>query len=326
MNILTLRIGIIGTGGFAMMHAQKLAALANVEVIGFVASTIEKAETAANKFGQAKGYESLQQMLDDSKVDAVYICVPPFAHGAYEHLLVERGIPFFVEKPIDTTEQQPAQLVQQIKEKQLITSVGYHWRYKDTTAKAKQLLEQQTIGLAAGYWMGGLPGVYWWRNMELSGGQMVEQTTHIVDLLRYTAGEVVEVYAAYGTHVVEQQYADATVPDVGTMTLKLASGAVATISNTCILPAGGRTGLHLYTDKGRLEIDGSTLIVIDAEKSTTYQKRNDPYDLQSAAFIHALRTGDTSRILSNYEDAFQTHRVTMAANQSAASGQPVRLV
>ena len=57
-------------------------------------------------------------------------------------------------------------------------------------------MQDQTIGMALGRWMGGMPGVAWWRRQEGSGGQFVEQTTHIVDLLRYCAGEVTEVYAA----------------------------------------------------------------------------------------------------------------------------------
>ncbi|MNZ56277.1 hypothetical protein D3C78_742220 [compost metagenome] len=115
------------------------------------------------------------------------------------------------------------------------------------------------------------------------------------------------------------------VPDVGTVTLKLASGAVATISNTCAIPAGDKSGLHIYTDKGVLELGHNSLVDIEAGRRTEYANRANPYDLENEAFLHALRTGDASRIRSTYEDAWQTHRVTIAANESARTGLPVKL-
>ncbi|MHA6480614.1 Gfo/Idh/MocA family protein [Paenibacillus sp. strain BS8-2] len=324
---MTLQIGLIGTGWFGNMHAEKLAKMEGVNVAAFAATTQEKADAAARGFQDAKGYVSVTEMLDSRKrkLDAVYICVPPFAHGDIENALIERSIPFLVEKPIGVDEEQPEAILRGIKEKQLITSAGYHFRYMDSTAKAKELLKDRAIGMALGYWMGGMPGVYWWRSMQGSGGQFVEQTTHIVDLLRYTAGEVTEVYAAYGNQIVAQNNDGVTVPDVGTVTMKLSSGAVATISNTCAIPAGGHNGLDLYTDAGVLEIGGSSLIHRTAGQVTEYQNVNNPYDAENEAFLHAVRTGDTSRIRSTYEDAWLTHRVTMAANRSALTGLPVKL-
>ncbi|OUS68076.1 oxidoreductase [Paenibacillus sp. MY03] len=320
---MTLQIGIIGTGWFGRMHAEKLAKLEGVNVAAFAATSQQKADEAAGKFHDAKGFAEVSDMLDARKLDAVYICVPPFAHGDIEQQLIERGIPFLVEKPIGVDEEVPGSILQGIKDKSLITSVGYHFRYMDGTARAKELLAERTIGMALGYWMGGMPGVYWWRSMEGSGGQFVEQTTHIVDLLRYTAGEVKEVYAAYGDRIVAGTEEGVTVPDVGTVTLKLASGAVATISNTCAIPAGGHNGLHLYTHTGVMEIGGNGFIDKVSGQVTEYQNRSNPYESENDAFLHAVRTGDTSRILSTYEDAWLTHRVTMAANRSARTGLPV---
>ena len=79
-----------------------------------------------------------------------------------------------------------------------------------------------------GYWMGGFPGVLWWRRMEQSGGQMVEQTTHIFDLARYLCGEVQEVYAVYANRG-QKQIPEYNIYDVGTATLRFASGVVGTI-------------------------------------------------------------------------------------------------
>ncbi|WP_138755723.1 Gfo/Idh/MocA family protein [Paenibacillus sinopodophylli] len=322
---MTLQIGIVGTGWFGMMHAEKLAKLDGVKVAGFVATSQQKADEAAKQFEGSRGYATIHQMLDDRKLDAVYICVPPFAHGEIEKALLERSIPFLVEKPIGLDQELPSAILKGVEEKKLITSVGYHFRYFEGTDRAKELLRERTALMALGYWMGSMPGVSWWRKMEGSGGQFVEQTTHIVDLLRYTVGEVKEVYAAYGDRYMSSIEDGVTVPDVGTVTLKLEGGAVATISNTCAIPAGDRSGLHIYTNKGVLELGHSGLIDTETGRRTEYSNRSNPYELENDAFLHAVRTGDTSRIRSTYADAVLTHLVTIAANESARTGLPVKL-
>ncbi|OMF22366.1 oxidoreductase [Paenibacillus sp. FSL H8-0548] len=322
---MSIQIGIVGTGWFGMMHAEKLAKLDGIHVTAFVATNQQKADVAAQKFDGARGYDSVQNMLDDRKLDAVYICVPPFAHGEIESALLERNIPFLVEKPIGVDEQLPSSILKGIEDKKLITSVGYHFRYMDGTDRARELLRERTTLMALGYWMGSMPGVSWWRKMSGSGGQFVEQTTHVVDLLRYTVGEVTEVYAAYGERYMNTIEEGVSVPDVGTVTLKLAGGSVATISNTCAIPAGDRAGLHIYTNKGVLELGHHGLVDIEAGRKTEYANRTDPYELENEAFLHAVRTGDTSRIRSSYADAYLTHRVTLAANESARTGLPIKL-
>ncbi|MFC4779582.1 Gfo/Idh/MocA family protein [Paenibacillus sp. GCM10023252] len=320
-----LRIGIVGTGWFGLMHAEKLAARGDVEVRAFCGTSEDKAAAAALPYRDARGYSSVHRMLEEQELDAVYICVPPFAHGEIEEALIERAIPFLVEKPIGMTSELPAKLLSRIQEHGLITSVGYHFRYMDGTQRAMELLQERTLAMALGYWMGSMPKIGWWRKMEGSGGQFVEQTTHIVDLLRYVAGEITEVYAAFGERVVAGSNEGVTVPDVGTVTLKLASGAVATISNTCAIPAGDRAGLHLYTNRGVLELSHSGLVSLEPGVKTEYANRTNPYETENEAFLHAVRTGDASLIRSSYEDAYRTHLVTLAANQSAQTGLPVKI-
>jgi len=322
---MTLQIGIAGTGWFGRMHAEKLAKMEGVRIAAFLGTSQEKADEAALPYAGSKGYASIQHMLDDCKLDAVYICVPPFAHGEIELALAARGIPFLVEKPIGVDYETPAAVLAEVERSGIITSAGYHFRYMESTDRVKALLQEQQIGMALGYWMGGMPGVYWWRSMEGSGGQFVEQTTHIVDLLRYLAGEVTEVYAAYGHQIMAQAEEKVTVPDVGTVTMKLENGAVATVSNTCAIPAGDRSGLHMYTNKGVLELSHSGLVQIEAGKRTEYLNRSNPYDVENDAFLHAVRTGDASRIRSTYQDAYRTHLITMAANQSAKKGEQIKL-
>ncbi|MGG6314045.1 Gfo/Idh/MocA family protein [Paenibacillus macerans] len=323
---MTLKIGIVGTGWFSKVHGDVLAGMEGVRVAAVTGTSAAKAQALADRYPEAIGYGSLTDMLDAQKLDAVYLCVPPMAHGEIEAELIERGTPFFVEKPLAANLETPLNILARLEQKPLVHAVGYHFRYKDSIRRLKEALEGRTIGMALGAWMGDMPQVAWWRSQEGSGGQFVEQTTHIVDLLRYTAGEVEEVYAVYGNRVVQGLYDNVTVPDVGTVTLKLKSGAIAAISNTCVLPGGvSEVGLHLYTDAGILAWNPERLEIRKPGASTSYTGQDNPYVAETEAFIHALRTGDASRILSDYADAVRTQRITCAALESASTGKPVRI-
>lgn len=321
-----LNIGIVGTGWFSKVHGDILTAMDGVRIAAVCGTSQAKADSLAMRYPGAKGFANVTEMLDACELDGVYICVPPHAHGDIEEELINRGIPFLVEKPLGAELETPKRILDSLNRKPLIHSVGYHFRYKDTIQKLKGSLEGRTVGMALGAWMGDMPQVEWWRRQEGSGGQFIEQTTHIVDLLRYTAGEVEEVYATYANRVVHNRYENVTVADVGTVTMKLSSGAIANISNTCVLPGGvGEVGLRLYTDEGILDWNPDRLEVAGTGEKCTYMISDNPYEKESEAFIHALRTGDTSGILSDYADAVKTQRVTCAALESAASGKAVAI-
>jgi myo-inositol 2-dehydrogenase/D-chiro-inositol 1-dehydrogenase len=100
---MTLHIGMVGTGSFALKHCRLLQGMDGVEVTAICGSSQEKADALAKQFTNAKGYASIHHMVDSQRLDAVYICVPPFAHGEIELVLAQRGIPFLVEKPLGPT-------------------------------------------------------------------------------------------------------------------------------------------------------------------------------------------------------------------------------
>ena len=220
----------------------------------------------------------------------------------------------------------PLNILNEIKKKSLLTSVGYHYRYSESIAQLKSMLTDQNIGIVLGQYMSSMPKVPWWRNQDSSGGQFIEQTTHLVDLLRYICGDVEEVYAAFGNRILSTRDESITVADVGTVTMKLRNGIVANISNTCILPDGiGKTGITLFTDQGMFDWTPRRLELTKSGVLSEFIDVNNPYQLENAVFINAVRTGDSSGILSDYEDAYQTHKVTLAALESAMKGSPIKL-
>ena len=317
-----VRVGFVGAGGVANAHMNLLESFGDVQVVGIVDPDEDRAESAA-LLHLARAYPDTAAMLESEKLDAMYVCVPPFAHGESELLAVRKGIHIFVEKPVAVEMESAFRTRDEVTKSGVINSVGYHWRYQSNTDRARNILEGKTVGMVHGYWMGGMPNVGWWRRMELSGGQMVEQATHIFDLARYLCGEIDEVYAACSTRVHHEE-PDFDVYDVGAAALRFVNGAVGTVASTCILNLPYTIGLHLIARDLVVELHGD-LKVIEPGHTEVFTARENPMLVQTQAFIEAVKTGDQSGIRSSYEDAVRTLAVTIACNQSAATDQPVKV-
>jgi predicted dehydrogenase len=318
-----VRVGFVGAGGIANVHMNALQELDDVQIVAVADVDRGRAESVASRF-VAKAYSDYRKMLSEEKLDALYVCVPPFAHEEQELIAANRGIHLFVEKPVALTLDKAREIRSAIIENKIISAVGYHWRYQSSTQRAKEILDGRKIGMVLGYWMGGFPQMAWWRRLEQSGGQMVEQTTHIFDLARYLCGEVSEVYAAFANRD-SREIPRFNVYDVGTATLKFTNGIVGTISNTCMLTVPYTVGLHVIARDLVLEIHGD-LKVIEPGHTEIFTGGVNAIHEENKAFIEAIRTGDSSGIRSTYEDAVKTLAVTLACNESARTGKAVKIV
>ncbi len=319
-----VKVGFIGTGGIANAHFKALAQIEDAEVVACMDVDEERAAKAAARFPGASSYGDMMKMLDDQKLDAAYICVPPHAHGEIEMALIERGTPFLTEKPISNDRETPAKILEAVRAKDLLTSVGYMLRYCANADRLKQHLAEDPPAIARGAWIGGMPGVPWWRQKALSGGQIMEQTTHIFDLARYLFGDVVSVYCS-GRKGLITDVENYDVEDASICTLTFESGLVCEISSSCAVGVG-EVSLEVFTPSARLKLMSGKLAL-------TIQKRGEKQEIagtedrfieENQVWIEAVQSGDGSKIKSPYEDAYKTQMVTCAANESIATGKPVK--
>jgi predicted dehydrogenase len=195
-----VRIGMVGAGAVAARHVRTLLAMDGVEVAGVADPALERARELAGSAGAA-AYPNHMELLDAERLDAVYICVPPFAHGAPELAVIDAGLPMFVEKPVAIDQGTAATVAARLDERPVLTCTGYHWRWLDIFDRAAELLADRPPRLVQCSWLDKVPPPAWWLRRDGSGGQVIEQTTHVLDTARGLAGEVTEVHAL-GTRAV----------------------------------------------------------------------------------------------------------------------------
>lgn len=310
---MTVTIGFVGAGGIAeWQHFDIVEARDDVEVAGICDVNQAAASEAAERF-DATAYTDHEKLYDGEDLDAVFVCIPPFAHGPAEIAAAERGIDLFVEKPLALSVERAREIREAIEDAGVLAGVGYDWRYSRGVERAQELLADRTIATIEGRWWGGVPGEdgHWWREFEKSGGQIVEQATHVYDTVRLLAGDVEAVSGAGSHRIVDAvDFADST-----SVTMEHESGTISHVSTTC---AAEDHDAHL-----EVVADGATLRITEEEISGTVDGEDvedsfdvNPYAVEVDAFVEAIAADDAGPIRSTYDDAFDTFALTMAANEA----------
>ncbi len=342
-----IRVGIIGCGGISGAHLPNLEKFDDVDLVAFCDVIVERAQKKADQYGGAV-YDDAAKMLAAHKLDAAYILIPTYAHGTPERACLAAKVPFLVEKPMGLYPDDLRKLAQEVEASGLVTVAGFMNRYRKSVNRVKSLLKDDPAIILDGAWIGGAPlmkeGDYfsqnpigqWWPIKEKSGGQFVEQVIHTVDLARYLAGEVSEVYA-YAANGFNKKLSNLvpnyTNDDAMVVSMKFESGAIGNIMAACSIGASGGVFLNVWAAKhtARFLDWGHHLQLARQGEPGVEEIKGDVditspdsiFTLEDRAFIDAVKSGDRSGILSNHADGVRTTLVTLAANESLEKGAPV---
>jgi predicted dehydrogenase len=314
-----LRIGMIGAGAVATRHAATIARFDDARLVAVADPVPERAATLAARYG-ATAADGHDRMLGNGDLDAVYVCVPPYAHGPPELAVIEAGLPMFVEKPLAADLATAELIAARVEDAGLATATGYHWRAMDTMERAADLIAGRPVRLALGAWLDRAAPPAWWARRALSGGQTVEQATHILDVLRHLVGEVTQV-SAIGTRV-HPATADADIDQVAVATLRFASGAIGTLASTSLLDWHDHMGVRLVGEGLSIELTEADLVVRTGDGLARWPATGDARTTTDRDFLDTVSHGD-DRVRAPYAEALRTHRLACAVARSAVEGRPV---
>ncbi len=346
------KLAIIGCGGIGTYHLGHFLGFTDiVELAGFCDLIPERAESFVERAGSGKAYTNYLEMYDEVKPDMVFICIPPYCHGEIEFETIRRGIPFFVEKPLALDLDLARRIRDAAAEKNLVTASGFQCRYSKLVPPNVEFCKNNEIIFIDCTRIGGVPGVFWWKDKDLSGGQIVEQTIHQFDIIRYVFGEPEEV-CTYGTRGFVKGIPDYNTDDCSVTIVKFQNGTIGTISTGDYAKTGNSFDSKIVfsaADKraelkilGSFEVFGEKPAEPAPEKegfvikgdgalgeatgdSILYREEGDAGILCDRTFIEAAISGDGSKVRSPYADAFKSLAFTMACNESMATGKPVKV-
>jgi predicted dehydrogenase len=133
-----VRVGVIGVGYLGQFHAEKYAAIPDIELAGVVDTDPVRAAQIAKKLN-TRAFSDPAHLL--GQVDAVSIVVPTVFHHRIAKQFLKQGIHVLLEKPMTATLEQADELIELAMGKKLILQVGHLERFNPAVTAVKALLK-----------------------------------------------------------------------------------------------------------------------------------------------------------------------------------------
>lgn len=307
-----LQIGLVGCGLCGNIHIDHLLKIKYVDLCALADTNPYRLEQSGRKAQAARLYTDGVKMLEKERLDALFICVPPYAHGALEIKAAELGVALYIEKPISASWETAIEIHNKIEQYGIICSVGYQERYSPLLIQLKQALSKDPCRLVVGYWMDSIPDKFWCRRKERSGGQLVEHTSHLLDTFRLLFGEAVCLYCLKGAVGFQPKM---NIDGFASFQLQFESGTIANVVSGCFLPlelVQKDRGFIAYSEHGIYQYNWfKDLTIVNGLQKK--QKKNDNISMGIAVeiFLKAVQVHDQSLIQSNYHDAMKTLRLCL---------------
>lgn len=186
-----MKLLIIGCGSIGSRHARNAQALGHSVAL-------------CDPIPERGQYTDYKAALQRENVDAAVVASPSNLHVEAARYLAEKGVPIFMEKPLATSRDGLAELVQTVKKKKLITMMAQSYRWHEGLLALKKLLEDGTFGspqhvvcVAKEYLPDWHPDQDYRREYaaqkKMGGGAMFTSMSHTLDTLEWLFGDIVEI-------------------------------------------------------------------------------------------------------------------------------------
>ncbi len=321
-----IRLGFVGLGHISTKsHLPPLSAMAEAGEVVLQAFCDVNADTVGEQvraFGARKGYTDHREMLEKEDLDGVYLCIPPTLHTDAEEIAADRGIALFIEKPQTLDIGQAVKYNNTIRSAGIVSQVGFMSRYYTSAEKAREILADRTPRHAQiQLFYSGRSVRYWTSRFELCGGSFVENTIHMVDLVRYLLGDIEATSAFYHHRKPGEGPEPINMPHVYNVNFQFRSGVVAnaTTSRALTNVQASRREVIIISDDSLLEWSAQK-VVENGKTVWEVKDRENAFAAQARAFVDAVRKGEPGLMRSPYDDALNSLAAVLGANASAERG------
>ena len=230
-----LNVGIIGAGRIGKVHTETLAFRLRdkASIVSITDVNQAAAHEAAARFGVAEVASSTQEMIADSRIDAVVICSSTATHADLVIEAAQAGKHIFCEKPLDLTLMKIDQALAAVAKAGVKLQVGFNRRFDPNFARVRKAVVDGEIGTPQMlHIISRDPSPPPLPYVRASGGIFLDMTIHDFDMARFLIGaEVEEIYTAAAV-MVDPAIGEAGDVDTAVMLLRFKNGVIATIDNS----------------------------------------------------------------------------------------------
>jgi UDP-N-acetyl-2-amino-2-deoxyglucuronate dehydrogenase len=255
-----VRFALVGCGRIAKNHIEAIAFHSEKAHIVDVCDIESEVLLNAKKMTNARGHNSIQELLKDTNADAVILTTPSGIHAEHAILAAESGLHVVCEKPMAVQYADGIKMVKACERANVQLFVVKQNRRNSTIQLLKKSIDNKRFGKIYlvninVFWQ--RPQEYYdmapWRGtLRLDGGAFMNQASHYVDLLQWLFGPVqsVHTYTATLARNIEAE-------DTGVMNLEWQSGTLGTMNVTMLTyPKNIEGSITVLGEKGTVIIGG----------------------------------------------------------------------
>lgn len=324
-----VRCALVGFGMIGGDHARILDAVPEAELLVVCDLETSKADEIPDGVAFTT---SLDEALGWPDLEAVWVCTPQASHHTVVVAALDRGLAVFCEKPVADSLEHADAMAAAVDRTGGVLAIGHTLRFDPNYIEVAEAVARGELGQPVQL------SCRWnapdYEGRIISGRTTVplEMMIHDLDVLRWIAGDIVEVYAAASTIEVTGPGPDVV---VGTVTFE--SGAVAALDHSWIMPSA--TGV---TSDHRLAVVGTTGVAYVEHRETPAQVfgprphfinatyKADANGIPSGAlpsedrfFLAMVRDGRAWPL--DFEDARAALVAGLAMDRSIVEHRPVRI-
>ncbi len=343
MNKKKLRIGIVGCGTIADIHAQAINQTGNADLFSIFSRNEINARRVGEKY-QTKWTTDWQKFISDDALDAVSVCTPNGNHLDYTKKAAREGKHIILEKPIEITLERAKETINICEKHGVKLAVIYQNRFIPRIQRLKKHLDDGIIGKI---FMGDAY-IKWFRAQDYydsgawrgtfaldGGGVLINQAIHAIDLLQWLMGDVVSVFGYIDTFTHKRLEGE----DNAVATLRFKSGAIGVIqASTSVQPAQSQR-IEIHGEKGSAILDGNSARVWvenklipdeNTEKKTSTSAGStsplagfsiEPHTAQFKAISNAILRDEVPPVSGN--ESLKSLAIVLSVYESAKTGHAV---
>ena len=356
-----IRLGFVGANinstWASQSHFPALLASPDVELTAVCTTRPESAEEARRAFGAKLAFHDFREMAESPEIDAVAVVVRVPSHYEPTKAAIEAGKHVFTEWPLGRNTAEAEELAALARDKGVQTAVGLQSRVSPALLYVKEQIAAGYVGEALSCHVttmrdGALerPSSHTWqRDASLGANTLTIANGHVIDALRFVAGNFVRVACIVSTQAEQwyetdtQQFVNVTSPDNVRVSGQLESGAAASVHVGSVPWAGSGFRMEIYGREGTLVTTGSVssqrgemLRVQGARGSHQLQDlaiperfvyvppdfpQGDPFNIGQmyALFAEAIQTGQNRA--PTFDVAVDLHRFVDTIKQASDTGR-----
>lgn len=267
-----IRIGLIGLGGMAHSHVDKMSKVPGLVVSAVCDTDAAKVSAWGERLGlpASSGYTDYQELIASTEVDAVLAATPNDAHHAIVAACLRAGKPLMAEKPFTRTFAEAQDLRAIAEEQQADCFVGFSYRYVPSFRMAREWIRQGKLGTVRhvaiqylqewGVPLFGTPMNWRWDAPVTGTGVLHDLASHMIDAARFLVGEPVAVQGLLHNIIAERpgpggEAVPTAIDDFAAFIAMLAPGVPAVCQTSRnAYGCGNQLELSIYGDLGSVHI------------------------------------------------------------------------